>query len=334
MKNIKQVLNKIFGLLFVTICFATLLKSNEIKAQQFTNYGFESWNFMATMPSNRNTLSAMGLNACDISRSSVCHGGNYAIDIKPKQMSQVIATYLNVKPMPIPGVLTNAIIDLNGLMSLVTADSLNINDIRSLGNVFTNGLPITKCPTRISGYYDFEPLSSSDHYILSAIAIRQENDTTRLVVAAGMYQEDTNITRVILPGSSPFKQFDIDMYQIIDAKPTELIFVAAILNTDTVTTNFGSLKIDDISVSYTSGLNTINKEKNNFVVYPNPSKDGDFMIKTNENIEVDIFNILGQNVKHINSYSSEDKISLNENGLYFLKIKDKYRTRTQKLIIR
>jgi len=71
------------------------------------------------------------------------------------------------------------------------------------------------------------------------------------------------------------------------------------------------------------------KQTKEFIFYPNPAKD-ELVLKYNskENIQVEIFNILGSKVKTFNLYGGQTNINISEleNGIYFLRLKDEGKT--------
>lgn len=71
------------------------------------------------------------------------------------------------------------------------------------------------------------------------------------------------------------------------------------------------------------------KQNKEFSFYPNPAKD-ELVLKYNskENIQVEIFNILGSKVKSFNLFGGQTSINISdlENGIYFLRFKDDGKT--------
>lgn len=71
------------------------------------------------------------------------------------------------------------------------------------------------------------------------------------------------------------------------------------------------------------------KQSKEFSFYPNPAKD-ELVLKYNsrENIQVEIFNILGSKVKTFYLYGGQTTVNIEEleNGIYFLRFKDDGKT--------
>jgi hypothetical protein len=315
-KNVRNNLIIAISLLMIVMSFPF----STLKAQQFSNSGFENWNYLATQPNGWNSLSYMGINLCEENRSTSCHSGSYSVEIKPKMMSSLVAAALQTEPFAIPGLLTNATINMTGLLSL-TDLSFDSSSLNALANIFTDGLSISNFPSNVSGYYNFSPINSSDMFVLGALVIGNRNNT-RYVVGGGMFTDSI--------ATDGFAPFNITISSFADDSISELIFLAMNYNMDSNATSYGSLKLDDISVTYQSSIDEVRSNDNPIIVYPNPSDENGFYINTKNNQEVSIFNILGQEVKHIYSYNPNTKIMLDKKGFYVVKIGEKI----QKLIIR
>lgn len=93
-------------------------------------------------------------------------------------------------------------------------------------------------------------------------------------------------------------------------------------------TGFVDTIIAEASVWKVSVKETVVKVKD-FSFYPNPAKD-ELVLKYNskENIQVDIFNILGSKVKSINLFGGQTTVNIEdlENGIYFIRFKDDGKT--------
>lgn len=90
-----------------------------------------------------------------------------------------------------------------------------------------------------------------------------------------------------------------------------------------------------------STLSTENVELSKIMMYPNPSKTGDFYLNIPQSIDdlqVDIYNALGAKVFQAKGLTSGKKVSFGNNfsksnGVYFVKLTSKGLTTTKKLII-
>ena len=95
--------------------------------------------------------------------------------------------------------------------------------------------------------------------------------------------------------------------------------------------------VDDITFPRTSILNKIEEtvEKKDHRLYPNPS-NGSFTLELEEESIIDIYNVLGQNVMHLNEATGSRQISLSHapKGLYFVRIQSGNDIEVKKLIIK
>ncbi len=307
-------------LLFLVISFFAL----SINAQNvFQNPGFENWT--GTTPNNWNTLGVSGINLSDISRSTESHSGNYAVSIGATSFSG----------MKIPGFLTNSTIDMASLMTLFTngIDLSNFSDPSDFSqflNFFTNGIQLTQVPTSVNGYYNWSPIDNANEiFILYSIVISNVSGQ-REVVGGSVYP-------LTIPASSKatYNSFESPITYIDGGNtPTELIFFALTTSLDTNATTFGKLLLDDLSITTEAGLNEVSNNKtNSFVIYPNPSR-GEFRLNVKSQVEVSVYNQLGQVVVPSMIYTPNKTIKIGEKGVYFVRVKDNNGYKTQKLIIK
>lgn len=308
-------------LLFLAVSFFAL----SINAQNvFQNPGFENWT--ETTPNNWNTLSIPVFgNLCDITSSTEFHSGNYAVSIGAQSASGMI----------IPGFLTNSTIDMTSLMTIF-ANGINISDFSDpsdfsqLLNFFTDGVQLTQKPTSVNGYYSWNPIDNENEmFILYSIVISNVSGQ-REVIGGSVYP-------FTIPASSKatYNSFESPItYVDEESTPTELIFFAITTSLDTTATTFGHLLLDDLSISSTSGLSEISvKKDNSFIIYPNPSK-GEFKLNVKSQVEVSVYNQLGQVVVHPVIYTPNKSIKIGEKGIYFVRVKDNSGYKTQKLIVK
>ena len=92
-------------------------------------------------------------------------------------------------------------------------------------------------------------------------------------------------------------------------------------------------KIDTTwSAQSSSGLNSI-EQKTYITIYPNPAKE-EFFVKSSENIKlIEIFDILGKNIKNISVNSIETSVDISslEKGTYILKVYTETTVETKKI---
>jgi hypothetical protein len=82
----------------------------------------------------------------------------------------------------------------------------------------------------------------------------------------------------------------------------------------------------------TTGINFIEEQR--FTIYPNPAKNIVVLVSQDEILEIELFNMNGQILKHQNCQSHSESIDISElsDGIYFLKFKTDKIFFTQKII--
>ena len=288
----------------------------------FVNGGFETWS--GSLPTGWKTLSILGSNLSNISKSTESHSGSFAVKIASKKL-----------PIPIsgvstaPGFLTNGDVDVMGLAQL---DLANPGDIISqLPNLITNGTPLTEKPTTISGYYSWNPNNAVNEQFLLISLVVSNSSGTREVIGTGIF---TN-SEILGTTKATYTQFESEIiYMNPTATPTEFIFLALTMNSDSNATSFGNLLLDDVVMTTTIGLEKITGDtKTPLVIYPNPTT-GEFRLNVKSKVEVSVYNQLGQVVVAPMDYTPNSKVSVKDKGIYYVRIKDANSTKTQKLIVK
>ncbi len=93
--------------------------------------------------------------------------------------------------------------------------------------------------------------------------------------------------------------------------------------------------IDDVTFPATSIITEVEafvSEKKN-VIYPNPSHGQFTLILSDSNSNITIFNALGQMVMQCNGVSGEQRINLQDKGLYFVQIQNENGVEVMKMIV-
>lgn len=291
----------------------------------FQNAGFETWN--GTTLSQWNTLSVMGVNISDVSKSTESNFENYAVKIAPKPLPASLATYIGVDNMIVPGLLTNATINLNSILGALSSGSLNF-DNNTLLSVFTDGVQLTEKPTAVNGFISWNPIDPINENILLGVYVISNQTGTREVIGMGTYSN-------IAPFKAEYIPFHASItYQDEQKIPSELIFISLVSSLDTSATSFGYLLLDDVSITTEVGLESVSPiSKKLPIIYPNPT-NGDFKLNVNSDVEVSVYNQLGQVIIPAKEYSPNKTLSVKEKGIYFVRIKDSKGYKTQKLVVK
>lgn len=311
-------------LLFLVVSFFAF----SMNAQNvFQNPGFENWTGALTLnPSNWNSLGMLGVNLCNISRSTESHSGNYAVSVGAKQLPASVATMLGIPQTTVPGFLTNATIDMTALLNLFTSDSMNLG-LEQVMTIFTDGAPLTQKPTSVNGYYSWNPIDEINESFLLYTFVVSNVSGTREVVGVSIYSP-------LIPAKATYTSFESPITYINETStPTELIFLVQTASLDTTATTFGNLLLDDLSIISESGLKEINNKDNSFVIYPNPTK-GEFKLNVKSKVEVSVYNQLGQVVISPMTYTPNQTIKVKQNGVYFVRVSDGRSNKTEKLIVK
>lgn len=308
-------------LLFVTIlCFVFANARTQNSSVQFSNSGFEQWSTNSS-PQSWNSIAYTGYNLCDISKSTSHVGGDFSLQMKPKQLPSFLAGLLGISQFNVPGFITNGTIDVMTLMSSVTLlsdyENMDMSDymslLQTLKDVLTDGLRISALPEAINGYYDFSPLSSND--VLMVFAYTTGTVAASLAITGGgVFYANAQ--------TDGFESFSIPMNYISD-NAEELYLVGLVLNMDNEATEFGSANLDDISIVYSSSVcDVVSKTEEDILVFPNPAKNG-FSLNTKDKERVEIFDLMGRRVREIRDYSPNTPIYMEEKGTYIVKVADK-----------
>jgi len=290
---------------------------------QFSNNGFEQWNVLSTQPQSWNSLGYMGYNLCGIAKSTEHVEGSYSVQIKPQPLSQILASMLGVPQFTVPGFLTNGEVDLMSLLSIAGSisdyENLEMNDymsiLQSLKDVLSNGLRISALPESINGYYKFSPVSSDDIFVIAAYTLGEVGDSMAVTGGGVFYANEQ---------TDEFENFSISMNYLNSNSADELFLVAFVANMNTDATEFGSVKLDNITIDYSpvSSCSTITTNDNLFA-YPVPTNNNSFSINTTANENIQIFDLMGRKVKEITNYTPNTPIYMENKGTYIVKIADK-----------
>lgn len=310
-------------LVFLSFSFGVMAQNS------FLNQGFESWT--GNTPNNWNSLNISSFNLCDISKSTSSHSGNYAVGIAAKPISPLVAQALNTLmgiEIPsgtiIPGLLTNSTLNPLGLAGLL--DSTSEMDPSLFLNLFQNGLALTYKPLSVDGYYSWNsPDESKESFSLIAFVTSTVNQE-RTIIGYGFYPLDFKKNQ----SKSTYTNFSMPINYVSGDTPEELIFIAMV-NTDSTSTVFTKLLLDDLTITSDVGISDLDLNNSQKHIYPNPS-NGSFKLNAN-NCSYSIINSYGQVIKNWENYSENSELSIENPGVYFIRIKKDDRIYTEKLII-
>ena len=288
-------MKKILSVLAISLLAISMNAQNA-----FLNAGFETWT--GGLPTNWNTLTIPPAgNLSNISKSTNTNSGSFAVKIAAKTLPVTISGMTTA-----PGLLTNGTLDVMGLAQM-DYENIDFTQLSSLVN------------------------ENYEQFIFATLVISNASGT-REVVGIANY---TNVPEFTGSMKATYASFESEItYLNPTATPTELVFLAITMNADLNATSFGYLLLDDVSIATQIGLEKItNDTKTPLVIYPNPTS-GEFRLNVKSNVEVSVYNQLGQVVIPPMNYSPNTKVSVKEKGIYFVRIKDAKGTKTQKLIVK
>ena len=306
MKKVLLVLAVIF------MCFTS-------KAQQFTNSSFETW--AANMPQGWSSLGFMGMNLCEVAKTTDVNSGNYAVKVAPKMLNPAIASMMQVEAFAIPGFLTNGTINFELLLELLAQSDTTMGEMdymNLLTNLITGGLQIEESnqPSTINGYYKFnyqeETETAYDYFEMTALLFGEVEGIRTIVGLGAFYSDD------VFAKTEGYQQFEMPIYYVSQQPANEVIYLAIVGCEETRTANFPELYLDDIMINYESSLEDVANTQE-ISVYPNPS-NGKLRINCENNSHIQIVNPLGQVVKEINNYTPNSVIEIEQSGIYFVKV--------------
>ena len=98
----------------------------------------------------------------------------------------------------------------------------------------------------------------------------------------------------------------------------------------------GLVDFGDFAVGEISALSTTNFELDSIKIVPNPSTSNFVTITSslNEDIEVVVFDVIGKQISSQKLYNNKLDVSVLKSGMYLLKISQKEKTTTKKLIVK
>lgn len=324
-------MKKIFTLLVIS--FALFSAQAQIN---FDNADFERWTSSTSAQSWNSLGISMGftdLSLCDISRTTDAFSGEYAMQIKAKPLPELVSSLIGISSFAVPGFITNAKVDMETLLSLLqdassllnssdtSSDDLSLEMLEQFAYVLTDGLDISDAgtPTLISGKYKLELVSDQEVAAVMALCVKVEGET-RTIVGGGLSQ--------LLATDDNYQDFSLDIMNTDNSN--ELIFIAVSATMDTLATSFGALKLDNLSISFSTESNISEIENQQVKIYPNPSFDKTFRIDCEENQDVVVYDVLGRTINKVENYIPNSLIKIEKEGSYIIKVGDRH----SKLIIK
>jgi Secretion system C-terminal sorting domain len=294
-------MNRFFTLVFILFCFVQV-------SAQIPNHSLENWTkiFNYDNPDDWKTGNGVLALIPGNNRFTVLKT-NFASDLQTAALLKT--TYIAATGEAIPGVLSTATIGV---------------DFNTFEPTFTGGLPFTGRPEFLSFDYMYFPAL---------------NDSTNAPDTGGVFLYLTKFDTVQKVrdtiGFSSFSGSDsVASYQTHQLKityfsaddPDTLIVVFASSVSLESSNDETELYIDNIQVSWFTGIKTgfLNKEK--AVVYPNPARDELHVLQTGYSSEIYfiVFDLLGNRVQYMPLINGDNPVDISQlpAGMYVYQILD------------
>lgn len=336
--------------LFVFVCvFAAL----QLSAQQpnISNPGFEQWT--GNHPTGWTTSisgSIVGIPFYQPSmdfatKTPVKHSGNYALKL---QASSLDLSLFGGPVITLPGIAQLGTagpfsVSLSTIQQLMSIDSttdiaslisnLDMNELSSITNIFSRGVPFTMVPTAMKAWIKYLPPAGEVDTMLALIGAYKEGETSMLLMGqmpesygyfslAERLEEYTEITVPL-----EYNEEDVTCDSLV------IVFVSSsFMNANTET----ELYIDDISFEfdYTS---VESSERIRMNLYPNPAVNE---ITLSVDNQLDMYNVIiydmnGKQLKRMKQLTGNTNIPVSDlsAGTYFLKVQQAGNETVRKFVV-
>lgn len=311
------------------------LSNTALNAQNsvLPNGDFESWN--SNLPAGWKTLSIpmVGI-ISSVAKTNDAQSGLAAVELKTKT-----ASVMGTEEVTIPGLLTNADIDVMALMQVLStweqSDSVSLSDLfTQLVPCITGGTFISGTPTSFNGYYKYTPSGTTDYCFLLSLFLGNNAAGMRTVVGISMHIDSV--------ASDTYKEFSapyvaMPLQETIQPNEVVVLLLSSFVNMDQDDSpvSGSKLKVDNVSLVINSvELPIVSSEKTNLVVYPNPSS-GTFRLTgyDGQSIAIQVTDIKGRTMLEKENYRGES-LSLPSAGIYFVKVIGKEFSTVRKITIK
>jgi len=193
------------------------------------------------------------------------------------------------------------------------------------------GISYTDRPVLLQAYVKGTIITGSNAYIMATLSKWNTGTHARDQVGFALYYTSNSIANYTQI-SAPFN------YSLPDTPDTlDIRLMAGDVGPGGVIMPGNEFFIDDLSFTFTVGINETNANNKNINIYPNPATDK-ITISSNEKINtIEIYNMIGENVYTISnpgiSASNEIDVSNFKKGIYFAKIYQPEKISTEKIAI-
>ncbi|MBT3424560.1 MAG: T9SS type A sorting domain-containing protein [Bacteroidetes bacterium] len=272
-----------------------LIGSFQLMGQNIGNSSFEDWTFGGVIQkptgwSTSNEFTALQGNYT-VEPDSNSFAGLYSVHIKTID--------IGTPAVPYPGYVVNGLLTPNGK-----------NDF---GKLSYAGEAFPYKPFKLIAYYKFTSNAPIEDWAYAYVLLKKYdiNSNTSINIGFG--------SNTFLNPSPTFKYFEVPISYMVQGVTPDSIVVAFFSSYPQSPISGGELWVDKISFDYTG---SINENKNDVKIYPNPVKDYLIIESLSNDWEYNIYNIHGQKIR--SAYTNDLKTSIDtkemKKGIYLIMI--------------
>ncbi|MFH0893697.1 MAG: T9SS type A sorting domain-containing protein [Bacteroidota bacterium] len=308
-----------------------LVLTTSVSNAQLINPGFETWTNDLLVPTAMNPNSGNGITGwwdynffnnsmlgsspVSVTRcSDTVHSGSYSVRLETKVYTPTSWNIYKSWGIPFIGH------EYNDTLGILFDGNVNATSV-----VFRPGIPCTEKLTQFKFWYQYKPVGGD------TAECRVELVKLKTPVAGGWFKSN------VATGGSGWQQATIDFTYVSAATPDTLWILFSSSSLDSKPKAGSVMWIDDASVTLPIGIEEMLGEDNNVEIFPNPSIENFFTVKSSDPIDViEIFDALGQKIKEDNvNKLLETNIATNEfkTGIYYLKIHSGDKIHSKKIVI-
>jgi hypothetical protein len=299
---------------------------------QLINPGFETWTNDALVPSAMNPNSGdgttgwwdfnyfnspvLGSSPVSVTRcTDTVHSGSYSVRLQTKVYTPTSWGYFNAWGTPFIGH------PYNDTLGILFNGNASVNS-----QTYVPGIPYTQKFSDFRFYYQYRP-AGIDTAICRVLLVKQ-----RVPVAGGVFKTH------VATGSSGWQQAVVTMTYVSSVTPDTMWVLYSSSSLDKYPKPGSTLWLDDVSVTFATGITEALDSEDDLEIFPNPS-NGVFSVQVNGNREeqhLEVFNVLGSRV-----FSTETSkqhrytvdLSNYPKGVYYVKVVKGGRSLTRKIVV-
>jgi len=310
-----------------------LVFSARVAHAQLINPGFETWTQDLAVPTAMNPNSGNGTTGwCDynffnsayvgsspisvIRCTDTVRSGSYSVRLQTKVYTPTSWNYYKNWGIPFIGHIYS---DTLGILFTGNENETTVS--------YLPGIPCNQKLTQFSFYYQYKP-NGNDTAECRVLLVNQ-----RTPVAGGWFKSN------VATGASGWQHAVVNLTYTSLLTPDTLWVLFSSSSLDRNPKPGSVLWLDDASVTLPLGINEALGAGGNVEIFPNPS-NGIFSIQqlvtNNEKQLVEIYNVLGEKIySTINNKQATCNIDISQSpkGIYFVKLYDGEKIRTEKIVV-